>query len=80
MQFCSNDPCVLDYNLITSDEAVVEFAFIDQLKTINEEELIWDTYNLIGSVGGILGLWVGFSFFNIFEILVDFIYRKMYSE
>ena len=40
---------------------------------INEEYLLFDNNGMIGSIGGTLGLFVGFSFLNIVTLLVDFL-------
>ena len=45
-------------------------------KRVEQEKLITEANDLIGNVGGILGLWVGFSVFNVFEILLDFFYTE----
>ena len=39
-----------------------------------EEYLIYDTIGLIGSVGGTLGMFIGFSFSNALETLLNNMY------
>ena len=38
----------------------------------HQEYLIFDTLSLIGTVGGTLGLFVGFSFYYFVVMLIDF--------
>ena len=41
-------------------------------KEIFTEYLIYDTLNFIGALGGTLGLFIGFSFFQFFGRIIDF--------
>ena len=43
------------------------------MMTVREEYLIYDYVGLISSVGGILGICIGISFYGISESLVGFI-------
>ena len=49
------------------------FVILDPIKTYHQEYYIYDTLGLIGSVGGLLGLFIGFSFYDticyIFKII-----------
>ena len=42
-----------------------------ETKVVKEEVLVVTTENLIGSVGGSLGLFLGFSFFTYFSGLLE---------
>ena len=42
-----------------------------KVRILNQEYLVYDTIGLIGTVGGSLGLFVGFSFFDLFCTLFD---------
>ena len=47
--------------------------------TINQEYLIsstYDTLSLIGNIGGTLGVFFGFSFYNTFAMIIDFFAKK----
>ena len=46
---------------------------------IFEEYLIYDIFNMVGSVGGNLGMWIGFSFTGIISNLMKII-RNHRSE
>ena len=46
---------------------------------VYEEYLIVDFYGMVGVVGGTLGLFVGFSFFNIIPFFIDLI-KRMYNK
>ena len=50
------------------------YQFEDEQDTIvYEEYLIYDTINMIGSLGGTLGLFIGFSFSNVLNVIISFI-------
>ena len=49
------------------------------IATVYEEYLIVDFYGMVGVVGGTLGLFIGFSFFNVITFLIDLI-KKMYKK
>ena len=38
---------------------------------ISEEELIYDSKDLIACIGGALGIFVGYSFFNLLQNFID---------
>ena len=40
---------------------------VPEYVTTNEEYLIYDVIGMIGSVGGTLGMFIGFSFVNLFS-------------
>ena len=48
-------------------------------EAVYEEYLIVDFYGMVGVVGGTLGLFIGFSFFNVITFLIDLI-KKMYKK
>ena len=45
----------------------------DQDVIVYEEYLIYDTINMIGSLGGTLGIFIGFSFSNVLNVILSFI-------
>ena len=45
----------------------------DQDIIVYEEYLIYDTINMIGSLGGTLGIFIGFSFSNVLNVILSFI-------
>ena len=47
---------------------------------IFEEYLIYDIVNMVGSVGGNLGMWIGFSFTGIFSKLIKMILNHGRAE
>ena len=47
--------------------------------TLHEEYLIIDFYGMVGVVGGTLGLFVGFSFFDVITLLMKF-YQKVHDQ
>ena len=40
-------------------------------EVIDEEHLVYDWTNMIGTLGGSLGLLIGFSFFDFISIIID---------
>ena len=61
---------------MTSNQTEVKFRlyFVKESKEIKEEVLIVTPGNLIGSIGGSLGLFLGFSFFSYLSELIDKIF------
>ena len=47
--------------------------------TFNQEVLIYDILNFIGSVGGSLGLFIGFSFFDCGQAIFRFLCQKLFA-
>ena len=45
--------------------------------TINEESLVYDILNFIGTVGGSLGLFIGCSFFDFCRLIEKRCYKKL---
>ena len=45
-------------------------------KTFYKEYLVYDAIGMIGSIGGSLGLCVGFSIFDTLCMFVDFVWKK----
>ena len=46
-------------------------------KIHQKEYLIYDGIGMFGSIGGSLGLFVGFSLFDSLCFIMDFVYRKI---
>jgi hypothetical protein len=46
-------------------------------KIYEKEYLIYDGIGMFGSIGGSLGLFVGFSLFDSVCFILDFVFRKM---
>ena len=65
---CSNSAhCVVEFAIYSKSDQIV----------IYEEMLIVDDIALMGNLGGLLGLFVGFSVFGYASILVDLILEKI---
>ena len=49
-------------------------------REFSQEYLIYDTLSLIGTLGGTLGLFVGFSFYDFLTMISSFILKKVSSK
>ena len=47
------------------------FGVSEYMMTLNEEYYVVPTLDLIGIIGGTLGIFVGFSFYGTFEDILD---------
>jgi hypothetical protein len=56
--------------------AVLGIVYISTSITVHEEYLIYDIYSFVGSVGGYMGLFIGFSFFDFGVMLVNYFIDK----
>ena len=45
-------------------------------KTVHEERLVYDQSGMVSQLGGILSLFLGFSFYSLISDLLDFIAKK----
>ena len=59
--------------------AEIYFSFNAPSVILSEEYLIYDSVGMIGSVGGSLGLFLGFSFLGLLSDLIDFLQSKLYQ-
>ena len=53
------------------------FKFVSNMSNIHEEILVMDSIGLLGSLGGSLGLFIGFSFYGYFDQLIEVIMAKI---
>ena len=62
----------------TEEETEIRYKFALPLKAkVYEEYLIIDSIGLIGSVGGTLGMFIGFSFANLIICIIDYIQYQL---
>ena len=64
------------YNLPNMSLIEIAIVFSSNVQTLHEEVLILDGIGLLGSLGGSLGLFLGFSFFDYIAMLIDMICKK----
>ena len=68
-------------NLDITDSGVKSADFVilsgSNTKTINQEYWVYDTVGLIGAIGGSLGLFIGFSFFDCICVFIDLLSVKL---
>ena len=60
---------------VNSNEMAMEIQYSTMNVNIHEEYQVQDIYNFIGTVGGSLGLFIGFSYTGFVGNLLDFIIR-----
>ena len=77
----------LDFDIVEEDllngteDMNIQFTlmFASTVVDIFEEILIFDEISLIGSLGGSLGLFIGFSFFGYITTFLDLIVDKIFG-
>ena len=52
------------------------YTFESMSMTMVQEYYIYDTIGFISSVGGTLGLFIGFSFYDVIKKLLDYVMQK----
>ena len=50
---------------------------LSSITNVNEEYLVYDLASLVGSVGGTIGIFVGFSVFDLVGLIIDIIQAKL---
>ena len=62
------------YNFDNDGWITWEYIFDNELIEVYEEYLMYDIIGLIGTVGGTMGLFIGFSFFDVSSTVIHFIF------
>ena len=63
---------IVEYSYYNASVNEASFRFeADTMIKVGKELLVYDTNDMIGSIGGSLGLSLGFSFFGIASTLID---------
>ena len=70
--------CVTPFPMRFSNESRAEFAFkfVSKMRNIHEEILVMDAISLLGSLGGSLGLFVGFSFYGYLDKIINIVMKR----
>ena len=55
-------------------DIIVEIGATRERQT---EYFIYDTLSMVGTIGGTLGLFVGFSFYNFISMVIDLFFDKL---
>ena len=61
----------LDLDSKEADERLRDYRSRKPYKTVHREYLLMTEMSLVGNVGGMLGLFVGFSFLGLSESIMD---------
>jgi hypothetical protein len=65
----------------SSDKStVIGITFTSTSVEVHDEYLIYDIYTFVGSVGGYMGLFIGFSFFDFGSITVNYLIGKCFNR
>ena len=59
------------------NEISVNYAFLSNEVQISEEYLMFAVNDLIGTIGGHSGLFIGFSFYGVISTIFGYFQRKM---
>ena len=79
--YCTKSCNTLQYEGIVVFESTdypkteIQFWVKPSVMKVHEEYLLYNTIGMIGSIGGTLGLFVGFSFFNVALFVIDFMQK-----
>ena len=65
----------LDYE--TPDVLTLNIRFVSNEVKVQEQYFIYSTVDLIGIIGGNLGLFIGFSFFDKIKQMISFITNRL---
>ena len=63
-----------NYDNLTISQFFLSFS--EKVRIIHKEVLVFDEIGLLGSLGGALGLFIGFSFFGYISMLLDALLDK----
>ena len=70
-EFVGKRSFLIDHSKDNLHHKAFNLAFQSKTQQIHEEYLLYDETGVIGSVGGTLGLFIGFSFRDIIIYLLD---------
>ena len=64
----------------TSKSIGIWFRSGSETRTINKEYYVYDTPALVGTIGGSLGLFLGFSFYDCLSQVIDFLFEYLSTQ
>ena len=53
------------------------WQYASNLTTITQEKLVYDSKDLLAWLGGALGIFVGYSFFDLLKFIIDIVFNFM---
>ena len=53
------------------------WKYESNLVTITQEKLVYDSKDLLAWLGGALGIFVGYSFFDLLKFIIDIVFNFM---
>ena len=59
---------------------VLKMMYKSTEKTVHKERLVYDKSGMVSQVGGVLSLFVGFSFFSLISDFLEFIAKKKMAQ
>ena len=72
-----DDMDIYDFQLSNFITFKYKFAY-PKLMKVNEEYLIYDTIGMISSIGGTLGMFIGFSFNNTITLIINYLRNSIF--
>ena len=57
---------------------LISWMYYNKLTNISEEKLVYDSRDLLAWIGGALGIFVGYSFFDLAKHIIDIVFHFIY--
>ena len=61
----------MEYVKDDNNVGMFSFGYSSTDMTVNEEDMLYPLPSFVAEVGGALGLFLGFSFFSLWEVFID---------
>ena len=66
--------------IMKTGQTLVNFELtMNNIKKMEKQALVYDTNDVIGAIGGSLGLFLGFSFFSVISKFLDDLFNRISS-
>ena len=65
-------PNIIDEDREKRTLLMIKWLYDEKLTIINEEQLVYDSKDLLAWIGGALGIFIGYSFFDFVKYAINF--------